>query len=360
MRRGALANESGLTSVVAAFVGVLVMLLVLGFMTLGEPRSDDDPASSGTAAAATSLTSLILEQHPGDGQQTPAERRARHVLSNGCDYSERGIPRCGVLVGAAYGGNTDPLAWEQSMGHPLGVHRTYWASEDVLTAVTVARDDLAHQRLPWLSFKMPGSWEAMRDGAGDAWARNLAQQLSTLDGPVWVAFHHEPEGDGDIEAWTGMQERLAPIVRAAAPNVAFSVILTGWHQLHGWPRYSLDSIWPDTQIDLVGFDVYNKYGVVKNGVRVNDFTDFERDYFSAFSRFAKAHGVAWGLAETGQTDRSAVVEPNWTLRTYLSVMKYGGIAFSYYNSTLNSVAPWRLDIEKGEEFARVLRTTPTL
>jgi hypothetical protein len=359
VRRGAFSNESGLASVVAAFIGVLVMLAVLASMALVGPLPDED-GSPGAAAAATSLTGLVDARDPAAASRAVVERRARHELSNGCAYSPRGIPRCGVLAGAAYGGNTDPVPWELSMGRSLGVRRTYWAAEDVQTALDTARDDLAHQRLPWLSFKLPYSWEDMRDGLGDDWARGLAQRLATLDGPVWVAFHHEPEGDGDIQAWTAMQERLAPIVRETAPNVAYSVILTGWHQLHGTPQYSLDAVWPHTTIDIAGFDVYNKYGVERNGARVNDSTDFERDYFSAFSRFAKQHGVAWGLAETGQTDRSAQVDPNWTLRTYMSVLKYGGIVFSYYNSTLNSVAPWRMNSEKSQEFAMVLRTTPTL
>jgi hypothetical protein len=291
-----------------------------------------------------------------------AKRLDLRVLSNGCPYSTRGIPRCGVLLGAAYGSNTDPTSWEESMGHPLGVHRTYWAGDEVGEAVATARADLAHQRVPWISFKLPHSWAEMATGSGDAWARDLALQLSKLPGPVWVAFHHEPEGaGGDIREWTAMQERLAPIVRGTAPNVAYSIILTGWNQFYGPREYSLKALWPHTDIDLVGFDVYNRLGAPDgDGHTIAERTRFKARYFPRFQQFAEQHHVAWGLAETGNTDVSARTEPWFVQHVYNSVRKHGGVAVTYFNSTLNSTAPWRLVGGKEQRFADELRTTPTL
>ena len=224
-----------------------------------------------------------------------------------------------------------------------------------------AEIDLRRQRIPWISFKLPYSWAEMASGGGDVWARRVAHRLSKLDGPVWVAFHHEPEGDGDIRDWTAMQERLAPIVRLAAPNVAFTVILTGWNQFYGSKQYSLASLWPkDTKIDLVGFDVYNKYGVVRDGRVIGERTRFKRSYFTKFERFAETHDVAWGLAETGYTDRSARVEPRFVKHLYNGVRLHGGIAVTYFNTSLNSIAPWRLTGGKSAQFAATLRRTPTL
>lgn len=288
------------------------------------------------------------------------KRRTLGLLTNGCPYNTRGIPRCGVLLGAAYGANSDPTSWEEEMGHRLGVRRTYYSADEVDEAVLAARGDLHRLRVPWVSFKPPHSWAEMAAGQGDAWARELADEFSKLDGPVWVAFHHEPEGDGYISEWTAMQERLAPIVRTAAPNVAYSVILTGWNQFHGPEKLSLASVWPDTEVDLVGFDIYNQYGVEENGSVVEERTRFKRDYFSKIERFADAHDVAWGLAETGQTDRSARVEPKFVQHIYRGVRNHGGVAVAYFNTSLNSIAPWRLVGRKNHEFAATLRTTPTL
>jgi hypothetical protein len=338
---------------------LLLALFVTGGATAPRPESTASGVSS--IAAAPVANRLKAEPRLAHVPASPTKRRALRVLSDGCRYDERGIPGCGTLLGAAYGANTNPIFWEHAMGHRLGVHRTYYSAYGVSEAVRAARIDLLRQRIPWISFKVPYSWSDMAAGRGDVWATRLAHRLSRLDGPVWVAFHHEPEGDGDIRQWTAMQERLAPIVRATAPNVAYSVILTGWNQLYGPRQYSLASLWPkDTTIDLVGFDVYNKYGVVRDGRVVGERTRFKRSYFTAFEHFAAKHHVAWGLAETGYTDRSARVEPRFVQHLYNGVRKHGGVAVTYFNTTLNSVAPWRLAGAKTQQFARVLGTTPTL
>jgi hypothetical protein len=357
LRRNATLEETGLTSMTiralsSPATGITVVALLLALLVTGGATAAPRPEStaSGTGAAPTVRTV------PKVDERVPAISE----LSNGCRYSTRGIPACGVFLGAAYGGNTDPAVWERAMGHRLGVHRTYYAADEVGVAVRTAQDDLAYHRIPWISFKVPYSWAAMAAGSGDAWARGLAERLSGLDGPVWIAFHHEPEGDGVIEDWTAMQERLAPIVRTAAPNVAFSVILTGWNQLYGPKRYSLASMWPDTKIDLVGFDVYNKYGVVKKGRTIMTHTQFDHHYFARFEQFAQAHDVAWGLAETGHTGLSADLDPFFVQHIYDGVSSHGGVAVAYFNSLVNSIADWRLEGAKGADFAATLSETPTL
>jgi hypothetical protein len=337
------------TRVVVAVVS-LALLMAGGAAVLRHVRSSDHSTASATGPDRVAHVPA-----------TAAGRRAIRVLSNGCRYDERGIPQCGTLLGAAYGSDTDPTSWEHRMGHQLGVHRTYFSAAEVDEAVATARTDLQHQRIPWISFTTPDSWSEMATGSGDSWARDLATRLGALDGPVWVAIAHEPEGDGDIQAWTAMQARLAPIVRAAAPNVAYSLILTGWNQFYGSKEFSLDAMWPSgTTIDLLGFDVYNKYGVVKHGQLILERTKFKTDYFEQFEKFAAKHGVAWGLAETGYTDLAAQGEPQFVKHLYNSVRKHRGVAMAYFNSSVHSVAPWRLEGRKSQEFATTLRTTPTL
>jgi hypothetical protein len=293
---------------------------------------------------------------------SPVPTTTGHRFSNGCAYNARGISTCATLLGSAYGSNTDPTTWESGMGHPLGVHRTYYGPTGVASAVKTATSDIAHHRIPWISFKLPYGWTDMANGKGDAWAQDLATRLSKLGGPVWLAFHHEPEGDGDITEWTRMQAHLAPLVRAAAPNVAYSIVLTGYDELYGPTQYRLDSLMPkNTKIDLLGFDVYDKYGVVKNGVENTKHTDMKNAYFVKFQAWAAAHDMAWGIAETGYTDKSAQDDPQWISRTYNDMVATGGIAFTYFNTTLNSVAPWALDTTiKQQAFTSALRGTPTL
>lgn len=352
--RGLTSPTTGVT-----VVGLLLALLLTGGATAPRP----EPTAAGVSQAHTARTVAKVRSQSRIARvpSSPAKRRALRVLTNGCRYNKRGIPLCGTLLGAAYGANTNPIFWEASMRHRLGVHRTYYTGYEVDEAVRTARVDLLRHRIPWISFKLPYSWAEMAAGRGDVWAHRLSRRLSRLAGPVWVAFHHEPEGEGDIRDWTAMQERLAPIVRSAAHNVAYSVILTGWNQLYGPSRYSLASLWPrDTKVDLMGFDVYNRYGVVTAGQTSTRRTEFKRSYFGRFERFALKHDVAWGLAETGHTDSSARAEPRFMQHLYRSVRRHGGVAVTYFNTTLNSVAPWRLAGRKNSQFAATLRTTPTL
>lgn len=272
----------------------------------------------------------------------PAAEPATGLLTNGCGYTPRGIPSCGAFVGAAHGSNSDPTSLESTLGGQLGVRRTYYTASGVAKAVTNASADLAAGRLPWVSFKLPYGWADMAAGAGDAWARDLARRLAALPGPVWVAFHHEPEGDGDIQQWRKMQEHLAPLVRGAAPNVAFTVVVTGWNQFYGDPKYSLSQIWPrGVTIDVAGFDIYQQYGVVKNGTTTTKWTDFGK-YFTLISSWARTANVHWGLAETGVTSAAVKARPTIIADTVRQMVSYGGIGYSYFDTTLNSVADWSL------------------
>lgn len=282
--------------------------------------------------------------------------------AGGCrDFSARGIPSNGVLVGAAHGSNSDPAGLERSIDGRLGVRRTYYTADGVASAVRTAREDLAKGRLPWLSFKLPYGWSDMAAGDGDGWARNLASRLAELDGPVWVAFHHEPEGDGDIQQWRKMQERLAPIVRSTAPNVAFTVIVTGWHQFYGDDEYALSEIWPrNTKVDVAGFDIYQQYGVVKDGRTTTSWTDFSA-YFSQIADWAARADVAWALGETGVTGAAAEARPAIIPDTVELMEKHGGIAYSYFDTTLNSIADWTLSTgPKREGFEDALSGSPRL
>ncbi len=228
------------------------------------------------------------------------------------------------------------------MGRRLGVRRTYFRADQVSSAVAIARTDLAAGRLPWISFKLPHSWREMVAGAGDDWAADLAARFGRLDGPVWLAFHHEPEGDGPIADWRRMQQRLGPIVRAHG-NLAFTVIVMGYHEFYGEAKYRMKNLWPrGIKVDVAGFDIYNQLGVVKDGERNTKGTDVRASYFKKIAPWAKRAGVAWGLAETGITHMAARRQPHWIRQTHRRLERAGGVALAYFNTTLNSVAPWAL------------------
>jgi hypothetical protein len=254
-----------------------------------------------------------------------------------CAISSRGVPGCGAFMGVAEGSNS-PLDSREAQVGKFGLHRTYWGPTNVTSAVKMAKGDVANRRVPWLSFKLPYSWADMAAGRGDAWARDVATRLGALNGPVWVAFHHEPEGDGPIADWVAMQKHLSPILRAKR-NIAFTVITTGWDTFFaGQPSYRLNALLPDPSIvDIVGIDAYNEYGVTKNGVKSTKMTEMKK-YYAEIAPWAKKHHVAWAVAETGYTDAAAAHDAAWLARAFNDLVSYGGIGLVYFDSNLNPIA----------------------
>ncbi len=313
---------------------------------------------AGRALSVDEVSMRRIEESAPPTPQTPG------TLSNGCAYGKRGIPACGAYFGAAVGGNTDPAAFESEMGRRLGVRRTYFGPTQVDRAVSTAKADLAKGRLPWISLKLPESWARMASGAGDAWATDLARRLARLNGPVWVAFHHEPEGDGAIRNWTRMQERLGPILRANAPNAAFTVVTTGWNQLYGPARYRLENIWPDTKVDVAGFDVYSFAYTYKDGVLRTTPMNIEADYFQPFQAWSAEVGTRWALAETGYTHLAAQHDPDWLRQTHAEMIATKGIAMAYFNSDLNTTETLTnltvTTAPKRNDFSLTLRSSPVI
>lgn len=261
-----------------------------------------------------------------------------------CISDPMGIPAPGTtLLGAAVGGTSDIDARESELGGTLPLHRTYYQGDQIDRAVRVAKEDLSLGRLPWISFKPPMSWEAMAAGQGDAWSRELADALATVPGPVWLAIHHEPEMDGDMQLWTEMQRRIAPIIHARTDNVAYSVIYGGWHT-YAQGQDTVATKWPgDQHVDILAVDAYNPYGKYKNGKMITNSLDITT-YYEKMAAWAEAHGTrGWAIGETGQTAASADVDPHWIARAYRDMRAMGGAGLNYFDSSRNSEADWTLD-----------------
>ena len=96
-----------------------------------------------------------------------------------------------------YGAATDQnvAAWERSMGQRLSLHRTFHRPDGSGSLVKTVKADLRLGRMPHVSSKCPGSWEAMASGYHDRWLKGLRRQLAAIDRPVFLTFHHEPEND---------------------------------------------------------------------------------------------------------------------------------------------------------------------
>ncbi len=315
------------------------------------------PSPTATATATEDPTPTATATTPSGGTPGGSSVLFRGQVIRNC-LSEQGVPSCGAFLGAAVGANSSPTGVESQLGGSMGLHRTYWQAGQVAKAVSTARSDLADNRIPWISFKPGYSWSDMAAGKGDAWAENLAEQLKALNGPVWLAIYHEPENDGDITQWTAMQEHLAPIFHSTAPNVAYSIILTGYNQVFGSnPAYKLGALWPgDENVDIIGIDPYNDYGVVKNGKTIKTWTELKQ-FYDVVAPFAKAHHTHWAVAETGYTDAAAAKDPAWLTRGFTDLVSEGGIGFAYFDTSVNAYGSWPLNAPKLSAFALALNNT---
>lgn len=145
--------------------------------------------------------------------------------------------------------------------------------------------------------------------------------------------------------WTAMQARLAPVFRSAGDNIAFTIILMGYHQFGtNNPELSIDRLWPKrTKVDVAGFDIYDTYGTTRNGVVRYKHTDLAGNYYPKIAKWASETGVRWALGETGFTNASAAAAPDRHVSNYRELVRQGGVAYAYFNSSLNSSANWELD-----------------
>jgi hypothetical protein len=184
--------------------------------------------------------------------------------------------------------------------------------------------------------------------------RVLAAKLATIPGPVWVALHHEPEGDGNLPDWVAMQQRLLPIL-AADSNVRTSIILTAWDTFDsGNPAYSLNALWPGNMVSILGMDAYNRYGDANHPDK--GWTEMSH-FYDDIAPAAKKLGVDWAIAETGYTDAAAAKDPDWLTRAYDDMANrtdLPGLGLCYFNSSANSVGSWPLSGVKDTKFEAIL------
>jgi hypothetical protein len=273
------------------------------------------------------------------------------TAATGCVNTVNGIPPRGggAYVGAAAGGSQTFPGLESKTAAPLREHRSYFSAGQVDGAVNVVRADLAAGRLPWISFHAPYTWAAMASGKGDAWAAALTRKLANVGGPVWIAFHHEPieSPDGTLQDWIRMQQRLAPIVHANSNNIAFSVIYSSWNVTYGSHR--LSQVWPGAGVDILGIDIYNNYGV--RSTKMMD----PMKFIPIFQQWADGHGIRWAIAESGYTQAAASVDPTWLDTMFHDAVTNGAAAYTYFDSSKNTVADWTLDTAtKINAFNRIL------
>lgn len=267
-------------------------------------------------------------------------------------------------VGGATAGNGDPTPLEKKAGAPYGIRRTYH-DHDVKAVVKVVKTNMAAGRaISEISMKSP-NWADSASGKDDAWAKDAAAQLAAAvkgtDHVVNVIVNAEPENDTGTNvgnsaagrnAWKAMQARFAPFFDL--PGLSFGVCLMGFHEFYGEKAlWNLEASVPkDRTVKWVSFDIYETYGVKQNGVKSAKWQQFENSYFKPISVWCQVNGKTWHLTETGVSPDAFALKPTYFTDIIVLVQKYGGTAYSYFNSNLNSPDPvWQMEPDGPREKA---------
>jgi len=267
-------------------------------------------AASDTVADGATHPADSVDASIGDDAHVGAHSDAGSDLDSTPDSGTAaypGDPAPGtVFWGASISGNGDPVTrHETDAGCVLALHRTFFQwDQRTGYLITIASDDVAHGRLPWVSVKTP-SWADMAAGLHDDEIDEMLTALDALDGPVWLTVHHEPEGGGGVNepddpagpaGHLAMNQRVRERMTAlGVDNVALVPILMSWTWAPASGR-DPDEWWAPGIYDFLGVDQYR-----------DEEDTLLTDRWAEIRQWAADKGVDIGVGEWGMrgTDEAA-------------------------------------------------------
>ena len=274
--------------------------------------------------------------------------------SGQCNEKFPGDPCPGEMYYGASVEGGNPATLESKAGASLSLHRTYMQeSTPVKAFVSRATSDVAAGRIPLMSTKVPGSWASVAAGNQDAWLTERIKELAQVKGPVWLALHHEPRGDGNPADWVRMQQHARTLVDRYSDNIALVGILNGWDFLekNGDPQAFRHPV--GTGVHIMGFDSYNPY-TPSNG-------DQWKTVEKTMSPGLTIQG--WGYPTlVGETGVHAVAgdggrAAEWIRDQFAYGVSHDFVGISYFDSSYNSKdGGWRLTGDRLTAFAKNLNS----
>lgn len=223
----------------------------------------------------------------------------------------------------------------------VGLRRTFYKWDDGTRESRNIRTDHANNRLPWISFKPPGSpsssWREIANGKYDNHIRARARRYASHSAPVIVTFNHEPQTDSAppadfARAWC----RIHDVMRneTGLKNVISAPILGSW-AWHDKNRRDDPADWITPAVlnrcHFLGTDVYQMPNGETYRKRVADIVSWldARGY----------RDMMVGIGETGCSDDFSNIKggPWWTDSWKWTVSNRDRIfAIAYFNTRANN------------------------
>jgi hypothetical protein len=286
------------------------------------------------AAASTQISGLVAQLNDAQLQLGAALARIKELEGQ---TTPPPTTTTKTLFGTG-GGNSDRTA------EKLSLDRRYYNSTQTDSCIGATKKNATAKIITWNSFKVPSNdWAGAAAGKYDAWFKDLIAKLVSLDYETWLAVHHEPEGDGDLNQWKAMQAHYASLVPKAS-KIKYWLVVVGYSQ-----EYT-DTTWWDkyyptgAPIHGIAYDnPYLKYGVPLDGTKlVTTWSEGKASYIDKLVARAKKLGVSAGIGEMGYSNEAFTKDKAWLQRALQAAVDGKVEGVCYFDSNLNSTRSWSL------------------
>ncbi len=142
----------------------------------------------------------------------------------------------------------------------ISLARRFYPPHQIGLMSAMVASDARSGVVPFVSFKVDGSWASVATGRQDRWLDRLLEPLDGLGVPSMIGLHHEPENDvsaggDDAASWVAMQQRLLRRTESL-PTVTPVPILMNW-TFQSRQRKPAEWLVPESPV--MGIDFYNPW-----------------------------------------------------------------------------------------------------
>lgn len=274
------------------------------------------------------------------GGLAPSEMPTRTLVNSGTD-----APCLWGVHAATQSKQTQQqaiLALEQKVGRTFAIDRHYYSFYvDLPTPYEVWTTE--DGRIPYVSWqarrdrKSPISWSRIASGSHDHHIRRNARRLRSWGRPIYLVFHHEPDGspiNGTSRAYKRAYRRIRSIFNdVGVPNVTWVITLMAstFHQGHEGRWLPKDT----AKYDLVGVDGYNRFPCSKQLPWRSFETIFAPARKAAIQRNKKLFVGEWASVEQnacGYAAGSPTAKAEWITGALATVKAWPEVAAVVYTN----------------------------